>query len=433
MDLGKLIKTYLPILILFLGIVLELGFQTLWIKDYGVYISPIVWFAGGLITCFAAYYLVAFKKTTVPVSRDYYKRYNNGLLVFSVSVFGSIVIAMMLSRIYKDFPVDPMASDIIPSLEAYVQRLLTGEKVYAPIPFPGWTVNPTYLPLLWFPYTFSELLNLDYRWTAYLVFIIAVWLYNLKLVRHDIPYWEATLKALLPFLFLLAYVTQVEKVFGHAVELLPAGFYLILTLTVFNRSRLLMVVGIVLCLMSRYAFTFWLPVYLIVIWVEWGFREVFKIGLGVLAGVLIVYVFPFLLKDPTIFTKGLEYYSLTAESQWVTQHWQAEGDKPFHLFQGLSFAAFFYDFVDGDVMHRMATNRLVHISVCALTAFLIGLFYFMNRKKGLNTTIYLIISLKLYLVVFYAFFYVPFSYLYMLPFFLTIAIIYQVPFHRKIE
>ncbi len=433
MDLGKLFKTYLPLALLFLGIGMELVFQTKWINKFGVYTSPVLWMAGGLLTCFAAYYMVAFKKSPVPVSLDHYKRYNNGLLVFSVTLFGSLVIAMMLADVFTNFPVDPKSSDIIPSLEAYVRRLLNGDKVYAPIEFPGWSVNPTYFPLLWFPYTFSELLHIDYRWTAYLVFIIAIWLYNLKLVRHDIPYAEATFKALLPFLFLLAYVHYVEKVFGHAVELLPIGFYLILTLTIFNRSRLLIIVGIVLCLLSRYAFTFWLPVYLIVIWVEWGFKDVFKISLGVLAGVLLIYVFPFLLKDPTIFTKGLEYYGKTAEGQWQTQFWQAEGEKPFHLKQGLSYAIYFYDYVDGEVFDRLAVNRKVHILACGITAFLIGLFYFLYRKKGLNPTIYLIISLKLYLIIFYGFFYVPFSYLYMLPFFLTIPIIYQIPMIRKLE
>ena len=55
-------------------------------------------------------------------------------------------------------------------------------------------------------------------------------------------------------------------------------------------------------------------------------------------------------------------------------------------------------------------------------------YYWKNRKRGLNVSIYLLIGLKLYLVVFYSFFYVPFSYLFMLPMFLTIPLLYQIRF-----
>ena len=59
----------------------------------------------------------------------------------------------------------------------YVQRLLGGETVYKPLPFEGYQVNPTYLPLMWAPYSFSEILKIDYRWTAYAVFLIPIIIY----------------------------------------------------------------------------------------------------------------------------------------------------------------------------------------------------------------------------------------------------------------
>ena len=129
----------------------------------------------------------------------------------------------------------------------------------------------------------------------------------------------------------------------------------------------------------------------------------------------------------------MEYYAKTAETQWETQSWQGPGEKPHHLTKGHSFAIYFYDFTEGDVSKRLALNRKVHIAVCAFAAFLLGLGYFFFRKRGLNTKMYLLIGLKFYLLIFYGFFYVPFSYLYQLPLFLSIAILYNIPLIQRKE
>ncbi len=429
MELSKSKRVSLLVL-LFLGVFIELAMQTFWIGKLGLYWSPVVWLAGGVMTCVAAFYLVGFKKSPSAVSLDYYQRYNNALMILSVTLFSALVIAALLMGVFQKYPSDPMGSDILPSLEAYVRRFLSGEKVYAPIEFPGWTVAPTYFPMLWMPYTFSELLHIDYRWTAYLVFVISIYLYNLKMVRYDTPYAEAGIKAMLPFLFILTFIIHREHAFGYAVELLPIGFYLILTQSVLNRSRFLMGMGILICLLSRYAFTFWLPVYFLIIWLEWGFKDLFRVGMVVLIGVLILYVFPFLSKDWSILTNGLAYYEKTAVGQWYPQSWDAPGAIPHHLSRGLSFAVYFYELAEGSVEEKLALNKMVHQLVCLLAAILILLGYFFWRKKGLNIKMYLIITLKFYLLIFYGFFQVPFAYLFMLPLFLSFPLIYNIPIRK---
>lgn len=421
----------ISLLVVFLvGVLIELAMQTKYIRYFGPHLSPVVWLAGGLLSCGAAFFLIGFKKSPSPISLDYYQRYNNALLILSVTLFSALTIATFLTIIFQKYPSDPMGSDILPSLEAYVRRFLAGDKVYAPMEFPGWTVLPTYFPMMWLPYCFSELLQIDYRWTAYLVFVIAIYMYNLKMVRYDTPYAEAGIKALLPFLFLLAFVNYRELVFGYAVELLPIGFYLILTLTIFNRSRFLMAMGILICLLSRYAFTLWLPVYFLVMWMEWGFKDMFKVGMTVLVGVLILYIFPFLSKDWTILSDGLAYYDATAVGQWHRQGWEAPGARPHHLDQGMGFAVYFYDFAEGALEDKLALNKIVHRVICAIAALLIFLGYLRWRKKGLNVKIYMIIALKFYLMIFYGFFQVPFSYLFMLPLFLSFSLMYNIPIRK---
>lgn len=417
----------LAAIVLILATFLELALQTFWRNKLGNYFSPALWLFVGILACAATLYLSGFRKSPVPFSLDYYKRYNNALLLLSICLFSAIITAFLLSPIFHQFPVDPLSSDILPSLELYVKRFLGGEKVYQPMEFPGWTVDPTYFPLLWLPYSFSEILQIDYRWTAFLVFVIGVYLYNLREVRYHLPYTEVVIKALLPFLFILAFIVYQKETFGLTVELLPIGFYLLLTLTIFTRARFLMGIGILLCLLSRYAFTFWLPVYFLLMWMELGFKNMIKVGLVVLVGVLVIYVFPFLWNDWEIFGKGLAYYDQTAVGQWYPQSWQQAGDKPWHLSRGMGFAIYFFDFLEGSPEMKLAINKKIHLLGSALAALMILAGYFYWRKKGLNRRIYMIVSLKFYLLIFYGLFQVPFSYLYMLPLFLSIPLLFHVP------
>ena len=417
---------------------LELMMQTELINAYGVYDSPKWWMLGGIGTCITSFLLIGFQKGEIPklpfTENDNLIRVGiTGLIVFALFSYGAYYNAYALKEIFISIPVGEEHSDIVPSLELYVKRFLGGETVYKPLEFSTWTVMPTYFPLMWLPYVFSELLQIDYRWTAYALFLGVIALYNIRLIRQDLPLLEIMIKAILPFVFINSYIFYVKNVFGYAVELTPVSFYLILTLSLFHRSKAVMVIGIVLCLLSRYAFTFWLPLYLLVYWIEHGFKPVFTVSMGVLAGVLMLYVLPFLAQDFTIFTNGLKYYGKTAETQWVAQSWQQEGQRPHHLTQGLSYAIYFYDFGEGTPQDRLAENKKVHLIACGLAALFLLLGYLVFRKRGLNIKLYLLIGLKFYLVIFYGFFYVPFSYLYMLPFFLSLAIIYHIPMLKPIQ
>ena len=388
------------------------------------------WLLSGLATVIAAFYFFWTQRKHPPETISSSVSYLNIALATLIFVGGSWYCGTHLSEIYAKYPVDALGSDIVPSLQAYVRRLLSGDTVYRPIEFPTWTVHPTYLPMMWLPYIFSELLEIDYRWTAYAVFLLAILLYNIRLLRQSPAFWEVILKTCLPFFLLYQIITYADKSLGYGVELLPAAFYLFLTLTVFSRSLIWMAVGIVLCLLSRYAFTFWLPVYMIVLWAERGFPTAFKVGLWTALGVLLIYIIPFLSKDWNAFSKGLAYYEKTAVDQWYPQSWQPEGEPPFHLSQGLSFAWYFYEYDSYTVPDRLAFNKKVHMLVSLLAALLILGGYFLLRKKQIDPRLYLIIALKFYLIVFYGFLFVPFRYLYMLPLFLSVPLFYNLPLRQ---
>jgi hypothetical protein len=418
---------------LLLAVTLEIGLQTWWNKQWGDYASPTIMFLAGLATCWLAYRLIAFEKQPIPLVKNDENNFRKSIsacVIISVFLIGMIWIGWEYHQIQLQFPSqgDGTQSDVIPSLKLYVQRFLSGEYPYQPLVFKGWTVMPTYFPMMWLPYCFSEILEIDYRWTAYLVFLIPLFIFQWQLRKQDISLFELGLKVALPFIFIYLYVEHFPGILGYGVELMPIGLYFFLVLSLKWKRTYWVALPIILVLMSRYAFTFWLPVYLLTIWIDRGFKDVFKVSLWVLGGVLAIYVIPFLSKDWDVFFEGLAYYGKTAESAWQLQR---EDGRPLILISGLSHAIYFYDFMEGDLLYRLKINRLVHLGMCLISAVCIFYFYWKNRNRGLNISIYLLIGLKFYLVVFYSFFYVPFSYLFMLPMFLTIPILYQVPFFSK--
>lgn len=405
--------------------------QTSHLTHFGMKTSPLIYLIAGLGTGITAW-MIGRQKTIT----NYFFVFRTGripemILMPIVFLVGFFWLKENLQWIINAHPITVTASDIIPSLEIYVNRFLSGEFVYQPFKFSPegwipWTIKPTYLPLLWMPYSMAEWLGIDYRMFAFYVFMLTVAIYCFRLFQQNIPTLEMILKAMLPFLLLQYFFKYSTSFFGMTVELMPVGLYLILCLTIFRKNFFLVGIGILLCLLSRYAFTFWLPVYLLIIWAEQGFSKVFKSSLVVLVGVLLIYVIPFMSKDWSILTDGLSYYHTTAVKQWSHQSWQKAGDIPFYLTQGLSFAIHTYENVEGTVEDKLSVAKKIHIGACAVAAVFMLLYYWLIRNKKYNIRLYLIVALKMYLVVFYAFFYVPFTYLYMLPFFLNLALLLEV-------
>ena len=413
--------------VLFLGLFLELGFQTFLKRSLGPYWSPIVWMLAGLAVAGAGLWLFA-RKTESPGSfgSQALPRWAEIGIITAVFLAGCAITFFRVWPVFDEFPIDPHQSDVIPSMQYYVQRFLRGETVYAPMPFSTWTIVPPYLPMTWLPYTIAELLKIDYRWLALGAFYGIIGIYTGRMLwqRRSLPGMIG--KTILPFVMLWLLIVYDRHIFGHSVELTIVAFYLFLALTLFHKRPWLMAVGIVICLLSRYAFTFWLPAYLVMLWIGKGFKPAFATGLYTLLGVLLLYILPFWIKDPGILKRGLEYYETTAIGQWQTQPWQEPGAKPFHLDRGLSFALMFYDFGDGTAEERLVANRSAQLWVCLLAAIGLVIGYYFWKKRGLDSRLYALGSLKAYLTVFYAFLHVPFSYLFMAPLFLTVALVNEV-------
>ncbi len=423
--------TLLLKIFLILILALELGMHSYWKNYFGPYVSPVLALVSGLLFCLVAFVISGFQKedmTSFPSKIKIPK-----LLIFCLLfvIFGYWC-GNFMNKVFTKIPIDPAISDIIPSLQLYVARFLNYEPVYAVMHFEKYEMYPTYLPLLWSPYLVSETANIDYRWTPYIFFMLAIFLYLRLLLKSNFHPIEIGIKLFIPFLFVYLYTQFDAAVLGMTVELLPVAFYFLLSLSLFRRNIWIISIGILVCLLSRYSFTFWLPVYLITIWIEFGFPKIFKTSIILALGIALLYVAPFLSKDFSTFSKGLAYYENHSAHAWRPAFPSQADSKPFHLEQGLGMALHFFDYKaeERSIPERLKFAKAFHLSICLLTAIFILLGYLYYRKRELNVKIYFLIALKCYLLIFYSFVFIPFSYLFQVPLFLSIPILYNVRFSK---
>ena len=174
-----------------------------------------------------------------------------------------------------------------------------------------------------------------------------------------------------------------------------------------------------------------MPVYLLLYWFQFGFKPAFRIGFYVVLGILLIFIIPFLSQNWGEYFRALENYSHVIDTLWQAAHWQAKDAIPHYLDEGMTMGIYFYDYIDGDFTQQLAACKLTHFIISLLTALGILVYYLKNKMSNERFKLYLLYSLKLYMVVFYAFFYAPFTYMYMVPVFLSIPVIYSINFQKR--
>lgn len=305
-------------------------------------------------------------------------------------------------------------SDVIPQLHALNERLLAGEFPYQQIEFYGYALYPTYLPLQWLPYSIAELFSFDYRLISFFALMIALSVFVFQILKSQTPNAFKYIWILIPFAAYLMLMLYNEYDFQYSVESLIAAYYILLVLALMKKNIVCISAAIILCLLSRYSLVLWLPLLALVFY----FENRKQLGRGliiIICGVLIFYVIPFLLQDVSVFSNGFEYHTKAASAVWESSD-NAPGIKPEKLFSGYGFAGYFYDTLPGSVESRFNILRLTHFLFSMGSVILMAIYYF-RKKATLQSVGFLIGSLQVYLVIFYTFIQIPYSYLFIVPFF----------------
>jgi hypothetical protein len=384
-----------------------------------LHLDPIIWLITAILPACILFNQRGFLPSPVKLTLA-----SQATVAWVICGFGSLFSAIALSKIFAEIAISPSNSDILPSITFYVQRLIAGTDPYAPMQFPGWTVIPNYLPLRWLPFIPAEILHFDYRWVGFLALTAVLMGYTHRLTLQGLSLRQISLHASAPWFMLFVFIYYDRLAFGNAVETLIAAYYLALAFSLFTRP-IWIALGISLCLLSRFSFTFWLPAYSIMLFMHYGFKPSLRIASYVLIAFLSLYFLPFALKDMgATFLEGLKYYDICALAEWSRQGWQEPGSIPIHLSKGLGFAYYFYR-GEGTEVIQYAACKQFHQLICLATAALLTFGFYYFRTRGLNFKIYGIVSLKIYLTIFYGFFPMPYHYLFLTSCMLSVALLYH--------
>lgn len=306
-------------------------------------------------------------------------------------------------------PIDVRYSDVIPILQNYVARFRSGEVVYRYLTNLPYPLFPNHLPLQWLPYVVPDQLGLDYRWWGLgLLLLPGLGAWQLALARQNVSWSEFILKALLPAYVLVRVLRADPTLYAQVLEPPIIAYYCVLAASVLSRSALAQAAGLVLCLLSRYSVVLWVPFYLWVLWREAGRRHALLVGGLTLAGVLLLYVIPFLSKDWTIFPHALNEYRIATLGEWGRS--DGPGGSPDHIFNGLGLASWFYSYAPGDLSHKITWLQGTQLVASATTVLGFAALYWRWRGR-LDYRLLALVALQAYLVVFYLLIQIPYAYL----------------------
>ena len=421
-------------LVIFISVIfIELGLQTFWLEKLNVYSRPIIYLFLSFLLLYFGYY---FSKIPENESIIYFSiKINYKIFIFlTIIILGFIIYPMILDYldVLSKHKIDPRSSDVIPSVEMYVKRFISGERVYKPLPMPGYEIAPDYVTFLWLPYIIPELIGFDYRMLPlifFFIFIFSYFIYLFLRYRKNIAVYFFIILAISMLYYLVKYDSII---FARNLELTIAVFYMILSVSIFHKNKMIIVIGILLCLLSRYSLSFWLISYVLVILVDRGFKEFALINLYLLIGVLVFFI-PFIAHDLNIFIEGLEYYSKATLGEWHTQPWQNVSDKPYTLSKGHGFAIYFYDFVSGNVEYRLKSLKIVHLILSVISGLSVFVIYLYKKSKIKDKKLFFMFALKFFLMVFYIFIQIPYNYLFVVPLLITIPIVGELIVKKQIQ
>ena len=390
---------------------------------FGPYASPVVLYLLAVVSCFGVLALARDKTWALALAPPGARVGREGwvrTLALATVAFGVWFNTRRVNLEIRGFRPILEFADIIPALQAYARRWLAGAEIYTPLTWElGYFELPTYLPAMWFPFVLAEQFGFDYRFVAWGIFLLGVLLYEILVWRLRTG-WVATLVlGALPLGVFYAFVSTIWAYVGITVEYMILGYYALLVVGILLRWWPLQALGLLLCILSRYSLVFWAPLYLGLMFFFHSRRHALLIAGTVLAGVVGLYIVPYLSHNWGLFMEVQRSYTDAAVFEW--KHFGEDG-KPIHLYNGLGFAPFFYHFAPGDLYEKVGLLKKLHIGLLLGLVATAGLYYYRQWRR-LDFSVFVVVVLKLYLATFYAFIQVPYHYLMTLGVFMSVFLV----------
>lgn len=332
------------------------------------------------------------------------------------------------------YPVSIHDSDVIPQIEMLVKRQQQGIFPYTVITEWGYNFFPTYLPFTWWPFHITEFMMVDYRYVVFGSWLLVLFIFSKQLEEDNNADRSDLFLFLLLQLLFWGYLFASDLSLMRTVELMIGSYYAYFLFSLEKRKWWMIGGTLLLCVLSRYSIVLWLPFLVLLLAKKDGVPSVFK-WIGVVAtGVGVLYVFPFLIKDFSIFLRGVQTYTIAGIAEWKGQSWQSPGDKPFQLFRGTGLAGFYYDRSTGTVEQKLKTFKTIHLVLTLSTVFLLAAWYWLlGKKQKLYVPLVAAAALKIYMAVFYGFVLIPYVYLYIVPLISSVFVLYYIRQQSRIS
>lgn len=414
----------LALVVLEVALISNIKFLGIERGEFGWYWSPIVFTLISLAIGIIPLAVSVFSKRKVVEAHFPGSMWLRYALVGLIFITGSLVTLDWSRELWNEHPIAVVESDVLPSVQLFAQRAMggaDGKGVYAPYDGFGYRLDPTYMPFQWLPFVVTEKLGLDPRWMPLLIWFAGLAFFMLFLARSKLSLiWTAAIAAM-PFWILLLIKREQPQMLYLTIELMDVGYYFFLTWALLRGNIWAKGWGFILTILSRFSLVFWAPFYFLGLFVEKSKSYSIKLGLIVLAGVVFIYILPFLSKDWESFPRGQGHYTRAAIGAWSTS-WD-DDPTPFDLRHGQGLAIHFYEGDAVPLEDQINKLRKTHLILSGLAALLVGLGYLFWYRKILDPGYYFLFGLKVYFAIFYGFIQVPYTYLYQVPVFLSLFIL----------
>ncbi len=304
------------------------------------------------------------------------------------------------------YPDPSKISDVMPQLEMLYQRFSEGIPPYSLVPFESYSAYPVYMPLHWLPIGFTDWLEIDARWIGIILLFPAMAIFGQSIMKSNVHIGKQLVAVILVSLPIFGFFKYAQLGIGVSLETVIVAYYLVLAAGLIQRNLTLITLGIVLVLLSRYTFIFWLPTFAyLMIW-HFSFKKSMIILGIVLASVVGVYIIPFIMKDPNIFLDGINYHRKAVVGEWM-----GYGNPPisYSMEDGMTFAGNLKRMLSGEMADRVFINRVLQAGMLLLTM-AIGLVAYHTKLKRMNIFDFSLGMLYAFLMIFFIF--SPLTYLY---------------------
>lgn len=347
------------------------------------------------------------------INTNFNSGFNKWLLPIGF-IFIAIYFVINAIQILHTMTIDVVAADMLPQIQAMCNRLIHGEKVYAPIQEIWNGKQPPYMPLMWLPFTVAQWSGIDIRWTT-IVFLLLGLYCTYRILPNKFSGNPIFLIIIFFSLFLLLnFLLIKDKItLGRTEEGIVIGYYLFLAFALTRKQPILIGIAIACCLMSRFSLFFWVPMYLIYVFFYESKRQAYIITATLAIIVFFVFLLPYGFRQPEYFLNIPADYHVGVDNAWMSNEVNGK-----YYQDDLGYARFF------DISQIKLLHDLQIIVAALLPFLLLGLYKLLRKRIYINADFFGICTLKIVLVFFYNMVEVPYYYLFFVSGFFSYAVLF---------